>query len=109
MGYDHFTVNNLSYHGTIVTIVWQKPGGTIYYPLAPAGYSLYVGGQRVMTVDDLAHVTWDSQTGNGHVLDGSATHVTLQRARCRSSRRPIRSACPATRAWSTPSRRRAST
>ena len=30
--------------GTSVTIVWQRPGGTQYYPLAPMGYSLYVGG-----------------------------------------------------------------
>jgi hypothetical protein len=75
MGYDHFTVNNLTYHGTSVTVVWQKPGGPTYYPLAPAGYSLYVGGRRVATVDDLAHITWDSKTGNVAVLDGSGTHV----------------------------------
>ena len=50
MGYDHFAVNNLSYHGTDLTIVWQKPGSGAY-PLAPAGYSLYVGGKRVLTVD----------------------------------------------------------
>ena len=73
MGYDHFTVNNLSYHGTNVTIVWQRPGGTVYYPKAPQGYSLYVGGRRVMTVDDLAHVTWNSGTGAVSVLDGSDT------------------------------------
>ena len=30
MGYDHFTVNNLSYHGSDLTIVWQKPGGATY-------------------------------------------------------------------------------
>jgi hypothetical protein len=75
MGYDHFTANNLSYHGSDVTIVWQKPGGRTYYPLAPAGYSLYVDGQRAFTVDDLAHVTWNSRTGAVSVLDGSATHV----------------------------------
>jgi hypothetical protein len=75
MGYDHFTVNNLSYHGTTVTIVWQKPGGKQYYPQAPMGYSLYVGGRRVMTVDDLAHVTWDPTSGKTKVRDGSATHV----------------------------------
>jgi len=73
MGYDHFTVNNLSYHGTNVTIVWQRPGGTVYYPKAPQGYSLYVGGRRVMTVDDLAHVTWNSASGAVSVLDGSDT------------------------------------
>jgi len=80
MGYDHFTVNNLSYHGSNVTIVWQKPGGTQYYPLAPMGYSLYVDGQRVLTVDDLAHLTWDSQTGEVKILDGSSTDVQFNQA-----------------------------
>jgi hypothetical protein len=75
MGYDHFTVNNLNYHGSSVSIVWQKPGGTTYYPQAPAGYSVYVDGQRAFTVDDLARVTWNSRTGAVTVLDGSATHV----------------------------------
>ncbi|WP_157437143.1 LamG-like jellyroll fold domain-containing protein [Actinoplanes subtropicus] len=56
MGLDHFTVNNLSYHGSDLTIVWQKPGGTVYYPAAPAGYSLYVDGRRVFTARTLAHV-----------------------------------------------------
>ena len=80
MGYDHFTVNNLSYHGSNLTIVWQKPGGTTYYPLAPAGYSLYLDGQRVLTVSDLAHVTWNSQTGAVNVLDGSGTQVLYNAA-----------------------------
>lgn len=75
MGYDHFTVNNVAYHGTNISVVWQKPGGTTYYPSAPAGYSLYVGGQRVLTVDDLAHLTWDSTKGKARILDGSATNV----------------------------------
>ncbi len=78
MGYDHFTVNNLNYHGSDLTIVWQKPGGTTYYPTAPAGYSLYVNGRRVFTVDDLAHVRWASLTGHVSVLDGSATDVSYQ-------------------------------
>jgi hypothetical protein len=72
MGYDHFAVNNLSYHGTDLTIVWQKPGSGAY-PLAPDGYSLYVGGKRVLTVDRLAHLTWNSASGAVDVLDGGAT------------------------------------
>ena len=27
VGYDHFMVNNLSYHGSDLTVVWDKPGG----------------------------------------------------------------------------------
>jgi len=75
MGYDHFTANNLSYHGSDVTIVWQKPGGPTFYPNAPAGFSLYVDGHRAFTVDDLAHVRWDSRNGHVTVLDGSGTSV----------------------------------
>jgi hypothetical protein len=63
VGLDHFAVNNLSYHGSDLTIVWQKPGGPTYYPTAPFGYSLYVNGQRAFTLDDLVHVTWQSSTG----------------------------------------------
>ena len=80
MGYDHFAIGNLSYHGSDVTIVWQRPGGTTYYPQAPAGYSLYVDGKRAFTVDDLAHVTWNSHTGAVNVLDGSDTHVLFSAA-----------------------------
>ncbi|HZC25488.1 MAG TPA: LamG domain-containing protein, partial [Actinopolymorphaceae bacterium] len=78
MGYDHFTVNNMNYHGSNVTIVWQKPGGARYYPMAPVGYSLYVDGRRALTVDDLAHVQWDSESGRVTVLDGSHTRVLQQ-------------------------------
>ena len=34
-GYDHFTVNNLTYHGTSVTVVWQKPGRPELLPAGP--------------------------------------------------------------------------
>jgi hypothetical protein len=80
MGHDHFTVNGLTYHGSTLTIVWQRPGGTVYYPAAPVGYSLYVDGRRALTVDDLAHVRWDSRTGDVTVLDGSATQVQAHAA-----------------------------
>ena len=79
LGYDHFAANNLSYHGSDVTIVWQRPGGRRYYPAAPMGYSLYVDGRRVFTVDRLRHVVWYpgavrpadqvSLAGNGRLVD----------------------------------------
>jgi hypothetical protein len=75
MGYDHFTVNHVRYHGSDLTIVWQQPGGTRYYPTAPMGYSLYVDGQRALTVDRLAHLTWNSEDGNVRVLDPGDTSV----------------------------------
>jgi hypothetical protein len=81
MGYDHFTINNIRYHGSDLTIVWQRPGGTTFYPSAPAGYSAYLDGQRAFTVSDLAHVSWNSTTGAVSVLDGSATTVSFNAAR----------------------------
>jgi len=86
MGYDHFTVNNLSYHGGNVTIVWQRPGGTRYYPLAPFGYSLYVDGKRAFTADRLAHVRWDSGGGFVRVLDNSKAKTLF------AGRVPVRAA-----------------
>jgi hypothetical protein len=78
MGYDHFTVNNLSYHGSDLTIVWQKPGGPTYYPAAPSGYSVYVDGRRAFTVDDLAHVKWTPDEGEVRVLDATGAHVVFR-------------------------------
>lgn len=62
LGYDHFTVNGLSYHGRDLTVVWQRPGGRSFYPAAPAGYSLYVDGERVFTVNDLKRVVSQPHT-----------------------------------------------
>src|SRR5690606_20853389 len=64
IGWDHFTVNNLSYHDHDLTIVWDKPDdGTVHYDTAPEGYSVYIDGERMFTVDDLVHLVWDSKTG----------------------------------------------
>jgi hypothetical protein len=81
LGYDHFALNNLSYHGSNLTVVWQKPGGPTYYPQAPAGYSVYLDGARAFTLAGLAHVSWDSATGAVNVLDGSGTAVRFSAAR----------------------------
>jgi hypothetical protein len=78
-GYDHFAVNNLRYHGSDLTIVWDRPGdGRKFYPAAPDGYSLYVDGRRVLTTSALAHLTWDARTGRVAILDGSRTRVQFQ-------------------------------
>jgi hypothetical protein len=73
VGYDHFTVNNLRYHGQDLTIVWDKPGGTVFYGSTPEGYSLYLNGQRVFTINDLTHLTWNSSTGAVTILGTPAT------------------------------------
>jgi Concanavalin A-like lectin/glucanases superfamily len=73
VGYDHFMVNNLSYHGSDLTVVWDKPGDGEQHYDAPEGYSAYLDRHRLFTVDDLAHVRWDG--GTVSVLDGSDTQV----------------------------------
>jgi hypothetical protein len=81
MGMDHFAVNNLRYHGSDLTIVWQRPGGATPYANAPAGYTLYLDGQRAFTANGLAHLRWDSQSGAVSVLDGSGTQVLASASR----------------------------
>ncbi|OCT13390.1 hypothetical protein A8709_17405 [Paenibacillus pectinilyticus] len=76
IGWNHFTVNNLRYHGNDVTITWDKPGdGTTYYPGVQEGYSMYVNGSLVFRTDKLAHLQWDPATGDVTILDASGAAV----------------------------------
>lgn len=75
VGYEYFTVNNLSYHGKDLTVVWDKPDGSTHYAGVPEGFSAYVDGQHAFTVDGLAHLTWDSKNGKVKILDGSGTAI----------------------------------
>lgn len=78
IGWDHFTVNNLRYHGTDMTIIWDKPGdGTAHYPNVEEGYSLYVNGKLAFRVDKLAHLEWNSATGAVAILDNSGAVVEV--------------------------------
>jgi hypothetical protein len=78
VGWEHFAVNNLSYHGHDLTVVWDRPDGDPHYPGVPPGYSVYLDGTRVFTLDKLAHLTWDSRTGRVTVLDGSDARATFR-------------------------------
>ena len=80
IGWEHFAINNLSYHGADLTLVWDRPGGTRHYPGVPEGYSAYVNGKRAFTVDGLAHVRWNSKTGSVTVLDDCKAKVTFKRS-----------------------------
>jgi PKD repeat protein len=80
VGWDHFAVDNLSYHGHDVTVVWDRPrDGERHYPAAPEGFSAYVDGARVFTVDRLARVVWHSRTGTVNVF-GSNANVSFKAA-----------------------------
>ncbi|GAA4196127.1 Ig-like domain-containing protein [Microbacterium oryzae] len=61
----HFTANNLSYHGSDLTITWDEPGDgeRPYGDDVPEGYSVFVDGERAFTVDTLTHVVYDPKTG----------------------------------------------
>jgi PKD repeat protein len=78
VGWDHFAVNNLNYHGMDMTIVWNGDG---HYAGVPTGYSLYVDGARVFTVDRLAHVIWNSRTGRVMVRPRDSANVLFEAAR----------------------------
>ncbi len=59
LGYEHFMVNNLRYHGKDVTIVWDEDGS--HYGLG-AGYSLFVDGEKKATADALGRFVYDPNT-----------------------------------------------
>ena len=73
IGWDHFTVNNVKYRNSDLSIVWDKPGdGKTHYKGVPEGYSIYVDGKRKVTLATLAHAVWDPATGN--VEGGTILH-----------------------------------
>ena len=72
VGYDWFAINNLSYHGHDLTLVWDRPGGGQHYAGVQEGYSGYLDGKRIFTVSGLAHLVWNSKNGAVTVVDGSA-------------------------------------
>lgn len=75
VGWDYFTVNNLNYHGMDLTVVWDRPGVDHYGDAVPDGFSAYLDGQRLFTLDNLAHVAFDGETADVTVLDGSDAEV----------------------------------
>jgi hypothetical protein len=79
IGWEHFAINNLRYHGGDLTLVWDRPGGERHYAGVAEGYSVYVDGRLAFTVDALAHVLWNSRTGSVTVLDGSKAEVSFKR------------------------------
>ncbi|KRF03300.1 hypothetical protein ASG89_22910 [Paenibacillus sp. Soil766] len=75
IGWNHFTLNNLNYHDTDMTIVWDKPDGTVNYAGVPEGYSVYIDGELAFTTDKLAHVEWNPSTGDVAVKDNTGASV----------------------------------
>ncbi len=70
MEWDHFLVNNARYHGHDITVSFDKIGDeTRYYDDLPEGYTLFIDGEKVLTMDRLSHVVFDPATGEVEVLD----------------------------------------
>ncbi|MBB2910887.1 hypothetical protein FHS43_002150 [Streptosporangium becharense] len=64
IGWSHFTANNLRYRNSDLTIVWDDPAdGVARYTGVPQGYSIYVNGNRAVTVDRLTRLVYDPATG----------------------------------------------
>lgn len=79
IGYDHFAVDNVRYHDANLSIVWQDPAkyqNNPYYKGIPAGFSLFINGERVLTTSEMSHVIYDTKTGKAELpksdIEGAA-------------------------------------
>ena len=64
IGWPSFAVNNVRYRNVDLSIVWDDPAdGVARYSGVPQGYSIYVNGTRVATVNQLVPLVWDPATG----------------------------------------------
>ncbi|MEU8655851.1 hypothetical protein AB0C31_03855, partial [Actinoplanes philippinensis] len=64
IGWSHFAVNNLRYRNADLSIVWDDPAdGVTRYAGVPQGYSIYLNGTRVATLNQLVPFTYNPATG----------------------------------------------
>ncbi|MFG2045762.1 discoidin domain-containing protein [Dactylosporangium sp. NPDC048998] len=64
IGWPNFAANNLRYRNADLSIVWDDPAdGVVKYAGIPQGYSIFVNGTRVATIDRLVPMTWNPDTG----------------------------------------------
>lgn len=74
IGWPNFAVNNLRYRNADLSIVWDDPSdGVVKYAGIPQGYSIFINGTRVATVDKLVHLIWNPDTGAITLPAGGAT------------------------------------
>ncbi|GAA1641582.1 discoidin domain-containing protein [Catellatospora bangladeshensis] len=82
IGWTHFTVNNLRYRNSDLTIVWDDPAdGIVRYSGVPEGYSIYVDGVRRATINQLAPMTYNPATGavtTGATVNYSSAATSMQ-------------------------------
>lgn len=73
VNYDYFTVDNIRYHGKDLSVIWQNPSKTAKYSGIPTGYSLYMDGVRMFTVDSMVHLIFNPSTGTVTFPSGDVT------------------------------------
>ena len=74
IGWPNFAVNNLRYRNADLSVVWDDPSdGVVKYSGIPQGYSIFINGARVATVDHLVHLIWNPDTGTVTLPAGGAT------------------------------------
>jgi hypothetical protein len=74
IGWPNFAVNNLRYRNADLSVVWDDPSdGVVKYSGIPQGYSIFINGTRVATVDHLVHLIWNPDTGTVTLPAGGAT------------------------------------
>ncbi|WP_229075829.1 discoidin domain-containing protein [Actinoplanes sp. DH11] len=82
IGWTHFAVNNLRYRNANLSVVWDDPAdGVTRYPGVPQGYSIFLNGTRVATVNQLVPITYNPSTGavtTGGTVTHSAAFAGLQ-------------------------------
>lgn len=73
IGWRHFAADGIRYRDRDLAIVWDEDGRH-YAGKVPKGYSVYLDGQRVFTVDRLAHVLYDPTSGHVQIVSDAVNH-----------------------------------
>lgn len=72
--YEYFTIDNIRYHNSDLTIVWQDPAvftdDAPHYEGIPVGYSLYIDSVLVMNNNEMSHVIYNTATGEVELPEG---------------------------------------
>jgi mannosylglycerate hydrolase MGH1-like protein len=81
IGWPNFAANNLRYRNADLSIVWDDPAdGVVKYTGIPQGYSIFVNGTRVVTVDKLVPLVWNPDTGAVTFPSGGGATVQYNQA-----------------------------
>jgi hypothetical protein len=81
IGWPNFAANNLRYRNADLSVVWDDPAdGVVKYAGIPQGYSIFLNGTRVATVDRLVRFVYNPDTGAVTFPDGGGATVQHSQA-----------------------------